>query len=86
MIDTVKKLVDQRRKVHFYLTPESIDKGKYTAEVEFNDEDFYVFADNFGELFSKLERKEFMGLDISIDEAGEDTRIEIRKVKNEGLK
>lgn len=60
MVETIKSLVDQGKFVIFYLTPKiAAEKGKYTAEIEYHDEDFYVFADSFEQLLYKLERKEF---------------------------
>ena len=60
-IEHLAKLIDEGKKISFYLSP-SPHHSKYVCDIEDRkDEEHMVFADTVQGLLIKLERKEFGG-------------------------
>ena len=55
----LKNLVDERKTISFYLTPEDMqDKGKYVCEISSSDDEHLLFGNSIESLLSKLERRD----------------------------
>lgn len=66
-MDHLQKLMDEGKKISFYLSP-SPYHSKYVCDIDDRrDEEHLVFADSIQGLLQKLERKEFSGSRIPLD-------------------